>query len=162
MISAASPVPWRSALMAVTTSVGGNDAGSTTREWYRMAVNGLGMPSNNSSSLCTIGQVLPCIARCAHDLPTEGFADRLVAQTDAQDGYVAGQRADQRNQNPRLGRRPGTRRKHDRRGLQRLHVSDAERVVPVDNRVLAQLAEVLHQGGGERVVVVEHEQHAEF
>ena len=39
----------------------GTDAGSTTSEWYRAAVKGLGMPANKSSPLCLMADALPCL-----------------------------------------------------------------------------------------------------
>src|SRR5205814_5137836 len=51
-------------------------------------------------------------------------------------------------------------RQHGRRRFQSEHISHAQRVVPIHNRLLAQLAEILNQVVGERVVVIENEEHS--
>src|SRR5213083_2887915 len=59
------PILGRSALHAVITRSLGSDRGSTTREWYRMPVTGLGIPSNSSSSSWITSHVFPCMSRSA-------------------------------------------------------------------------------------------------
>src|SRR5207245_581792 len=51
----------RSPLHAVMTRWAGSDSGSTTSEWYRIAVTGLGMPSHNSAPWFNNGHGFPSI-----------------------------------------------------------------------------------------------------
>src|SRR5438309_8015229 len=76
-----SPSFGRSALHAVITRSLGSDRGSTTREWYRMPVTGLGIPSNSSSSSWITSHVFPSMSRSAHareDVPGEPWGSRAV------------------------------------------------------------------------------------
>src|SRR6266545_776120 len=95
----------------------------------------------------------------ADDLPAERLTDRLVAEAHAQHRHPAGERPNQGDQDARLRGRLGTWREHRGGGFQRLHLGDAQRVVPIDNGILSQLAEILHEVVGERIVVVEDEEH---
>src|SRR5688572_11944753 len=90
---------------------------------------------------------------------TKRLADRLVTQTDAQDGRVSAQAVDDLQRDPGLVGGPGAGRDHDALGLQRRDAVDVEGVVADDVRLRAQLAEVLDEVVGERVVVVDDENH---
>src|SRR5687767_6635302 len=96
----------------------------------------------------------------AHHPAAEGLADRLVAEAYAQQRHPAGQPPDQLERDAGLVRRARPRRNDDVRRLQGLDCLDRDLVVPVDRHVRAELAEVLHQVVGERIVVVEHDDHA--
>ena len=62
-------------------------------------------------------------------------------------------------QMPALGRRAGARREHQVVGASAPRCPPRDLVVAEDAHVLAQFAEVLHQVEGERIVVVDHQQH---
>ena len=93
--------------------------------------------------------------RRAHHRAAIGRADRLVAQADAQDRHRAAQLADQRDADAGLVRRTRPRRDHDLLRRQRRHIADAQLVVALHQHIGAQLAQILVQVVGERVVVVE-------
>src|SRR5438876_12131574 len=154
-----SPSFGRSALHAVITRSLGSDRGSTTREWYRMPVTGLGIPSNSSSSSWITSRLPVHEPVGSHHARAECLADRLVAETHAQDRYLPGQRLDQRHQDTGFPRRARAGREHGRRGLEGEHLLYGQRVVAVHHRLRAELAEQLDEVVGERVVVVEDEEH---
>src|ERR1019366_7607887 len=81
----------------------------------------------------------------AHDLSAERRADRLVAETDAEDRQLARERADRLDANAGFGRRARPGRKHEPIGLQPGDAFDADLVVAEDANILAQFAEILDQ-----------------
>src|SRR5262249_18332402 len=87
----------------------------------------------------------------------EDVADALVAEADAQDGLLPGESLDQVVADPRLRRvaRPG--RDHEMAELALLRLLDRDRVVADDRELAAELAEVLREVIGERIVVVDEE-----
>ena len=46
----------------MTSRISGMDAGSTTSEWYRVATNGFGRPSEDSLSVVAHFEVFPCMS----------------------------------------------------------------------------------------------------
>src|SRR5467141_3616131 len=95
----------------------------------------------------------------AHHLAAKHLPDRLVPQTDTENGHPPGQAFDQFERDAgALGRaRPGGDDNGARR--ERLHLVDADLVVADHAHLGAELGEVLHQVVGERVVVVDHQHH---
>src|SRR5690606_22353092 len=95
----------------------------------------------------------------ADDTAAVGLADALVPEAHAEDRNPAAEALDDRHRDPRLvGRaRPG--RDHDLRGREALDLVEADLIVAVNAHVLAELAEILHEVVGERVVIVDHEEH---
>ncbi len=98
--------------------------------------------------------------RRTHDLAAECLADRLMTEADAEDRHFSGERADQGDEDAGLRGCFGPGRQHRGGGFEGKHVGDAQRIVPIDDWLFPQLAEVLNQVVGERIVVVEDEQHA--
>ncbi len=95
------------------------------------------------------------------DFAAERRTDRLVSQADAEQRYVCRTGgARQRDGDPGFLRcaRPG--RNDDRGGLQGERSLDGHGVVAVHDRTRPQLPQVLDEVVGERVVVVEHQEHA--
>src|SRR5467141_621004 len=134
----------RSALQAVMTMSLGSEAGSTTSEWYRMPVTGLGMPSNSSSSSWTTSHVFPCMRRSARTTRAPNASPIAWCQ---------------RHQDAGFPRRAGAGREDDGGGFEREHLLHGERVVAVHHRLRPELAEQLDEVVGEGIVVVEDEQH---
>src|SRR5690606_8350127 len=95
----------------------------------------------------------------AHDLRAERRPDRLVAQTHAEDGDLAGKPAYAFHADPRLRRRARPRRDHDALGRQRSDTVEVHLVVPPNDGLRAQLPEELDEVPGERVVIVDDEDH---
>src|SRR5215207_5101987 len=91
----------------------------------------------------------------AHDAPAEDLPDGLVAQAHAEHRHVTGERADHLQRHARLVRRPRPRRDDDAVGpYLLLDLPDRHLVVATHLHLRPQLAEVLHEVVGERVVVV--------
>ena len=98
----------------------------------------------------------------ADDLAAEGLADGLVAETDAEDGHFSGHVANERDENAGLAGCTGAGREQNALGPQSFHLLDGQLVVAIDLDLCAQFAQVLDQVVGERVVVVEDEDHGGF
>ena len=96
--------------------------------------------------------------RGAHDLPAEALGEGLVAQAHPEDGHRGA--ADELDADAGLVRRARAGGDHDALGPERQRVLDAHRVVADHLHLGTQLAEVLIQVEGERVVVVDEEDHA--
>jgi len=91
-----------------------------------------------------------------HDPAAKGLADALVAEAHAEYGDFPGKAPDQRHRHPGFIGRAGTRRNHDVLGLERCDFLQRDFVVAVDHDFLSQLAQILHQVVGERIIVVYH------
>src|SRR2546428_3920453 len=97
--------------------------------------------------------------RGADDLATEGCADALVTEAHTQDRDMACQLRHQRRRDAGLVRGAGARRNHHRGGLHRSNLARCGLIVPEDADVARQLAQVLHEVVGERIVVVDNNDH---
>ena len=96
-----------------------------------------------------------------NDLAAEGFADGLVAETDAEDGSLSGHVADERNENARLAGSARAGREQDAIGMESFHFFNGELVVAANDDVGTQFAKVLDEVVSEGVVVVEDEDHVD-
>ena len=133
------------------------------REWYRVAVNGVGSVAEHALAVVRdLRRLAVHHLRGAHDLAAEQLADALVAETHAEHRDAG------RSEHPdRVVRHPGvlgmgpgiagTGRDEHRVGLERDQRVDRQGVVTVDDGLGAELTEVLHEVVDERVVVVDHE-----
>src|ERR1044071_6950672 len=90
----------------------------------------------------------------AHHLATESLSNRLVPQAHAEERRDEGQR------NAGVVRRAGARREHDVRRSQRRDFVYRDLVVAEHSHLRAELAQVLREVVGERVVVVDQRDHA--
>ena len=95
-----------------------------------------------------------------HDLPAERLAERLMAQTHAEDRQFVHEVADHRNAHARIGRRSRSRGDDDPARAEALDLLDRHLVVATHLRHRSQLSHILDQVVGERVVIVENEDHA--
>src|SRR5690606_24901626 len=86
-------------------------------------------------------------------------ADALVPQADAEYRYLLAQREDNLVADAAVVRVAGARADDDVRRLQRLDFCQGHRIVAEYLDLSAQLAEVLHQVIGKRVVVVDNDDH---
>ena len=94
--------------------------------------------------------------RRAHDLPAEGRAHRLVAETDAEDRHASGRSAGSTSiETPASSGRPGPGEITMRDGASAAISSSVICVVAAHRDLGAELAEVLREVEGERVVVVD-------
>src|SRR5512133_1008666 len=93
------------------------------------------------------------------DLAAEDLDDRLVATADTERGSTRREPADDlgRGAGSRRPSRPG--RDHQMRRSQPLGLIGIDRVVPVDDHLGAELAEQVREVVGERVVVVDQQDH---
>src|ERR1700758_3602912 len=94
-----------------------------------------------------------------NDLSSKSLANRLMSQANAQYGHFPGEVADQLDADPGVGRRARARRNHDALRAERLYFRDADLVVAAHLDLRPQLAQILHQVVGKRVVIVENEDH---
>jgi len=94
----------------------------------------------------TQSAIVPCALFEKRDAPAGSVWHAALAEV--ADGSVGA---------ARVGRSPGSGGDQDRVRRQRVHLVDRDRVVAVDDRVGAELTEVLHKVVNERVVVVDHE-----
>ncbi len=104
--------------------------------------------------------------RRANDLAAERRADRLVPQAHAENRHPPSARPrqprkvpDQLDRDPRVLRRARPRRDQDVRWTQRLHLGGRQLIVAAHDHLRAQLAHVLDEVVGKRIVVVENEDH---
>ena len=95
----------------------------------------------------------------ADNFAAERGADGLVAQADAQNREFAGKFFDQLDRNAGFLRRARPRRNDDLLGLASGDFFDGNFVVAMDFYLATQLAEILGEVVGERVVVVEQQNH---
>ena len=95
----------------------------------------------------------------AQDLAAEHMADALMPQTHAQQRNRRPKPANHIARNARLVRRAGAGRNADALGLERGDCVERDLVVPLHEHLGPQLAEVLDEVVGERVVVIYDEQH---
>src|SRR6185369_8572977 len=93
------------------------------------------------------------------DLAAKRFANRLVPEADAEDRDLSCEAAYRRNRNSGIGgsTRPG--RDHDSTAFTFINFIQCDRVVAEDLRIGSELAEVLHEVVGERIEVVDDQQH---
>ncbi len=105
-------------------------------------------------------------ARGPHDAASVGLADGLVPEAHAEDRQRPAERAEQLERDAGLVGGAWARGNEQPVGLLGADPRDVDPVVPVDLHLGAELAEVLHQVEGERVVVVDHQnarsRHASF
>src|SRR5919204_1014404 len=83
-----------------------------------------------------------------------------MSETDAEDWRALAEASDDVERDARVVRRARARRDHDPLGRQRRHAIGVHRVVTYHAQLGPQLAEILHEVVGERVVVVDDEDHA--
>src|SRR5262249_38293309 len=102
---------------------------------------------------------LACFAveefRSPDDLAAERSADRLMPQAYTENGDFAGQALYQLHGNSRFTRSARARRNDDALGLAANDFVDGDFVVAMHFHVAAQLAKILREVIGERVVVVQ-------
>ena len=96
----------------------------------------------------------------AHHFAAERLADGLMTQAHPQDGREARELLDQLETDARFGRRLGTGRDHNALGRQALDFVERRPVISADLDFRAQLAQILDQVVGERVVVVDDQDHS--
>ena len=90
-----------------------------------------------------------------HDhVGAEGVADALVAEADAEQRNLRPERADDFIRETGLARRTRAGRNEDAFGVECAHLLDGDLVVAMHLHVGLQLAEILHEVVGERIVIV--------
>ena len=97
--------------------------------------------------------------RRANDASAESVADGLMAQADAEQRNFAPELADDFDDDAGFFRRAGAGGNHDAVGLLGGDIGEGDLVVAMDFELFAQLAEILRQVIGERIVVVDEQDH---
>lgn len=94
-----------------------------------------------------------------HYAGAEGLRQRLMTETDAENGQLASEVADGIERDPRLIGRTGTGRDHQKTGGELRYGIKRQFIIALDHNLLSQGAEILHQVPGKRVVVIDQQQH---
>src|SRR3569623_231804 len=94
-----------------------------------------------------------------HYSAAEGLTDTLVAETHAKQRKYSGIPADDVERHARLVGRTWARRDHDMVGSEAPDLLDADLIIAVHAHIGAELAQILHQVVGERIIIVDHQQH---
>src|SRR3569623_1116998 len=94
-----------------------------------------------------------------HYSAAEGLTDTLVAETHAKQRNFSGITADDVERHARLVGRTWARRDHDMVGSEAPDLIDADLIIAVHAHIGAELAQILHQVVGERIIIVDHQQH---
>jgi len=100
-------------------------------------------------------------AASPHDLAAEGLADGLMAETDAQEGQLAGELGDTLNRNPRFGRGAWSRRDNQPIRLTGEYFGNRDLIVAVDEnfQLRINLSQPLDEVIGEGIVIVDDLNH---
>ena len=149
-----------SAVSAEISSVRGSDFRSTISEWYRVAVKCCGKFAEDRLVIVMnfAGFSVHHFRRANHP-PAKRGADGLMSQADAQHRNFAREALDQRHADASFFRRAGPGRNHDALGRELLDFVERDLIVAANFELLPHLAEVLRQVVGERIVVVEKQDH---
>src|SRR5690606_27760484 len=94
-----------------------------------------------------------------NDIAAKRLADRLMPEADTQEQQPAGVMLDGLDGDPRFGWRTGAWGDYDSLRLVAIDLGDGQFVVAHHFDFGTQLAEVLHNVVGKRVVVIDHQQH---
>jgi len=122
-------------------------------EWIRQA------GKDAAIAVCYLRDLAVHQALGVHDAPAKSFADRLMAEADAEQRNLARERADRRRRNPGLRRRSRPGRDDEIVGRKLGDLGKRNRVVAKHLHVLTEFAEILHEVVSEGIVVVDHQQH---
>src|SRR5579885_2152101 len=95
----------------------------------------------------------------ADHFSAKGCTDGLMAQAHPKYGNFAGKVANQINGDAGVLRRAGARRNQDTIGLECLYLCGRQFIVATDRHLCPQLAHILHQVVGKRIVSIEDENH---
>jgi len=93
--------------------------------------------------------------------PSEGLSDGLVAQTNAQERNGGAQRPDELHADSGLRGSAGSRRNNDSLRRQAPDLFHRGFVIPEDMGIGPKLPQELHKVPGERIVIVQYENHAD-
>ena len=109
---------------------------------------------------CSIGDDLPCrSARAWPTSPPKRLDDRLVAEADAERRNPRPEPPDHVDRDAGVGRPAGAGGDDDVRRRELLRFVGRDRIVPEHAHLRAELLEEVHEVVGERVVVVDDEEH---
>ena len=92
-------------------------------------------------------------------LPPNAAPDRLMSQANPQQRHLARKMADQLDADSGFLRRARAGREHDPFRVHRLHLGGRHLVIAAHLDLRTQFAQILHQVVGERIVIVEDENH---
>lgn len=91
----------------------------------------------------------------AHDFAAKRFANRLMAETNTEDGNFGGSGFDEVEANAGLFRRAWARRQDNSIGISGKYGRACDLIIAVDADLLAQFTEIVHQVEGKAVVIVD-------
>ena len=123
-------------------------------------VEGIGHPGEEVFAIVLNGRGLPVHHPVVHDdFAAERVSDALMAEADAEERELRAERADDVVGQPGFAGRAGAGRDEDALGPHVADLVERDLVVAHDAQVRLQLAEILDEVEGERVVVVYDEDH---
>ncbi len=117
------------------------------------------LAENGARIMRHLGELAMHDRRRAHDLATKRRADRLVTQTDPENWYARGKTLDGVARDPGFPRCARARRDDDFFRLERFDFVERNLVVKIDSDVGAKLSQIMIQVVGERIIVVDEENH---
>ena len=107
-----------------------------------------------------MGEILPCISRPARDhLAAEILADRLVAEADAEDGFLAREGADDVERHAGFAGRTRAGGEQHAVGVERQRLGRGDGVVAEDALLHPELPVVLDEVVSEGVEIINDQQH---
>ena len=125
-------------------------------------VEGIGQLPENRPAVMLYGRRLTVHeAHGSDDFSAKCDGQRLMTKADAQKRQASGEMLHGLDRDTRLVRRARSRRDNDAAGLEGLDLFDRNLIVAIDPYVLPQLAQILNEIVGERVVIIDHQQHGD-
>ena len=100
--------------------------------------------------------------RGANDFSAESCADGLVAEANSENGKFSGQAFDELHGDTRILRSARAWRNYDALGLAAGDLLDSDSVIAMDLDVATEFAKILREVVGERIVVVQQQNHHYF
>ena len=117
-------------------------------------------PAKNRAAIMLNGARLAMHQRlCPHDLPAKSRADGLVSKAHAKHWYFPGKITDQIDAYPGILRGAWPGRNYDSLRAKRINLRNLDLVIPPHLDLRTQFAQVLNEVIGERIVVIENEDH---
>lgn len=136
-----------------------NDQGVITRHWI-----GTGQPGEDAfAAVRDLGDFTMHRLGCANDLAAEGLSHGLQAEADSEQGdIVIGGGLYQAQADARMVRIAGAGRDDDTGGLLGQNFIHCQGIIPIDRGFCPQIAQILDEVKGKRVIVINQDQHAPY
>src|SRR5688500_5761208 len=125
-------------------------------------VEGIGQLPENRPAVMLYGRRLTVHeAHRSDDFSAKCDCQRLMTKADAQKRQASGEMLHGLDRDTRLARRARSRRDNDAVGIESLDLIARKFMIETDLYVLNQHVQILHEIVGERVVIIDHQQHGD-